>query len=111
MGLGDMMGMLKGLQQAQQKAEEMRKSLEAQEVEGRSADGLVTARVNGRGDVLAVKIDPAAVDPAKVAALEEAVREAISQALDKSHELMQQEMGKALGGLNLPGLSGLLGKT
>jgi len=108
MALGDFASLLKGFKQVQQQLAEVREKLEAQEVEGQSGGGMVVARVNGRGELLAVRIEPEVVDPANKEFLEDLVRAAVRQAVDKSHELMQQEMGKVLGGLGIPGLENVM---
>jgi DNA-binding YbaB/EbfC family protein len=78
-------------------------------VEGASGNGLVTARVNGRGELRSVRIDPKVVDPANVELLEDLVKAALRQAGEKSRDLMQQEMGKVLGGLGIPGIENVMG--
>ena len=107
--MGDFASLLKGFKQVQKQLAEVRDSLESQEVEGQSGGGMVTARVNGRGELLSVRIDPEVVDPANVEFLEDLVKAALRQAGEKSRELMQQEMGKVLGGLGIPGIENVLG--
>jgi hypothetical protein len=109
MGLGDLAGMLRGLQQAQAELERVKAALETAEVEGASGDGTVVARVNGRGELLAIKIDPRVVDRAAVAALESLVCEAARQATEKSRALVQQELAKTMSALGLPNVPGLMG--
>jgi DNA-binding YbaB/EbfC family protein len=65
---------------------------------------MVTAVVNGRQQVLSLVIEQSVVDPADVEMLQDLVLAAVNEALKKSHEMMQQEMAKITGGLNIPGL-------
>jgi len=109
MALGDFASLLKGFKQVQQQLAEVREKLEAQEVEGQSGGGMVVARVNGRGELLAVSIEPEVIDPGNREFLEDLVCAAVRQAVDKSHELLQQEMGKVLGGLGIPGIENVMG--
>ena len=51
-----------------------------------------------------VTIKPEVVDPADVAMLEDLVTAALREAMDKSKKMMQEEMGKAMGGFKVPGL-------
>ncbi len=107
MGLGDIAGMLKQFRNMQSQMEEAKDRLEELEVEGISGGGMVTARTNGKGQLIGLKIDPQVVDAENVTFLEDLVVAAVRQAVEKSHELMQQEMQKAVGGI--PGLGAMMG--
>lgn len=107
-GLGDLGGLLKGMRHMQEKVKEMQETLDAQEVEGQAGGGMVVVRASGRGEIRSVTIKAEAVDPGNVEVLEDMVLAAVRQALEKSQELLQQEMRKATGGLNIPGLDNLL---
>ncbi|MDT8421539.1 MAG: YbaB/EbfC family nucleoid-associated protein [Desulfuromonadales bacterium] len=100
-GLGNIM---KQAQQMQQKIARLQQELEGREVEATAGGGMVTAIVNGKQQLLSVKIEKAVVDPEDVEMLEDLVMAAINEALKKSQEMMQQEMGKVTGGMSLPGL-------
>ena len=100
-GLGNIM---KQAQQMQQKIARLQQELEGREVEAAAGGGMVTAVVNGKQQLLSLKIEKAVVDPEDVEMLEDLVTAAINEALKKSQEMMQQEMGKVTGGMNLPGL-------
>lgn len=108
LGLGDLGGLLKNVRQMQQKIAETKATLEKLEVEGTSAGGKVVARVNGRSELLSLKIDPEVVDRQQVAALEDLILAAVQQAAAKAQEAMKLEMAKVTGGLNLPGMDNLL---
>jgi nucleoid-associated protein EbfC len=108
MGLGDFAGMFKQFRQMQSQMQEAKDRLEEMEVEGSSGGGMVVARTNGKGQLVGLTIDPQVVDPENVSFLEDLVMAAVRQAVEKSHDLMQQELGKAVGGI--PGLGGLMGK-
>jgi hypothetical protein len=69
---------------------------------------MVTVHVNGRQELLSVKIDKEVVDPDDVQMLEDLILAAVSQGMKKSQEMYQEEMNKLTGGMNIPGLSGLL---
>ena len=74
-----------------------------------SGGGLVEATVDGKGTVVAVRIDPVAVDPADVEMLEDLVVAAVTQAQKRANEAMEVEMKRATGGVSLPGLGSLFG--
>jgi len=93
-------------QQLQAKMTELQESLEGREVEGTAGGGMVTATVDGKGGLRAIRIDPTVVDDRDVEMLEDLVVAAVSQAQSKAQDLYAEEMKKASGGLpmNLPGL-------
>lgn len=93
----------------QKQMEELQNDLKERVVEASSGGGMVTVHMNGKQDILSIKIDPEVVDPKDVQMLEDLILSAVSQALKKSQELYQAEMGKVSGGINVPGMQGLFG--
>ena len=106
-GFNDITGMLGKFQEVQGKMKQIQEDLATQSVEASSGGGMVTATVNGKGNLLDVKIDPETVNPNDVEMLEDLVKAAVNAALAKSQELMKEEMNKLTGGLNIPGLDQL----
>jgi DNA-binding YbaB/EbfC family protein len=100
-GLGNM---IKQAQQMQQKMARIQEEVAKQEIEASAGGGMVTAVVNGKQEVLAIKIDPSVVDPQDVDMLQDLILVATNEAIRQSQELMQQEMSKLTGGMNIPGL-------
>jgi len=74
-----------------------------------SGGGLVEATVDGKGTMVAVRIDPTAVDPTDVEMLEDLVLAAVTQAQKRATEAMEDEMKRATGGMSLPGLGSIFG--
>ena len=95
---------VKQAQMMQQKIERLQEELGEREVEASAGGGMVLAKVNGKQQLLAIKIDPAAVDPQDVEMLEDLVTAAVNEALRKSSDMVQEEMSKITGGINIPGL-------
>ncbi|MDQ1271599.1 MAG: nucleoid-associated protein EbfC [Planctomycetota bacterium] len=112
-GFGNIAEMMKQAQKQAQKMqkqmEELQNDLKERVVEASSGGGMVTVHMNGKQDILSIKIDPEVVDPKDVQMLEDLILSAVSQALKKSQELYQSEMGKVSGGINVPGMQGLFG--
>ncbi len=104
MNFGDLGGMLGQVKQMQQKMQQMQAELQQKTVQAASGGGMVTATVNGKGELLEIKFDPQAVDPNDLEMLEDLTRAAVNAAVEKSRQMMQEEMGKLTGGLNLPGM-------
>ena len=100
-GLGNIM---KQAQQMQQKMNRMQAELAEQEVEASAGGGMVTAVVNGKQQLLSLKIEKSVVDPEDVEMLQDLVLAAVNEALKKSQDMVQEEMGKITGGFNIPGL-------
>lgn len=93
-------------QQLQAKVKELQESLESEELEATAGGGMVTAAVNGKGDVKSIKIDPTVVDPRDVEMLEDLVLAAVLEAQQKARTFSESRMKSAAGGLpiDLPGL-------
>jgi len=103
-GMGGMGNMLKQAQKMQKRLLEIQQELKERVVEGSAGGGMVRVSANGQQEILSVKIDPEAVNPEDVELLEDMVLAAVGQALEKSRQMAQDEMGKVTGGLQLPGL-------
>jgi len=100
-GMGNIM---KQAQQMQEKMAQMQEELAEKTVEASSGGGMVTAVVNGKQSLVSLNIEKDVVDPEDVEMLQDLVLAAINEALKKSQEMMQEEMSKVTGGLNMPGL-------
>jgi DNA-binding YbaB/EbfC family protein len=96
-------GLMKQAAQMQKKMEEMQASLEQTELEGSAGAGMVVVRLNGKGTMKSVRIDPKLADPAEMEMLQDLVLAAHEDAKRKIEALAADEMQKATGGLNLPG--------
>ncbi|MBC8590351.1 YbaB/EbfC family nucleoid-associated protein [Wansuia hejianensis] len=104
MGGGNMGNMMKQMQKMQKQMEDMQKSLEEKEVEASAGGGAITAKVNGKRELLSINIDESVVDPEDVDMLQDLVIAAVNEAMRKAEDMMSSEMQKITGGLNIPGL-------
>ncbi|OLA28068.1 MAG: YbaB/EbfC family nucleoid-associated protein [Faecalibacterium sp. CAG:82-related_59_9] len=84
----------------------MRQAQKMQEdMKAKSASGeMVTVKMNGKHEVLSIKIKPEAVDPDDIEMLEDLVAAAINATVKQVDETAEAEMGKLTGGMNIPGL-------
>ncbi len=100
----DMNNILKQAQKVQSQIESVQKELEKLEVEGSAGGGMVVATVNGKQELLSIKIEPEVITE-DVEMLEDLVLAATNQALARSQEAAAEHMQQATGGLmgNLPG--------
>ena len=92
------------MSQAKRQYEVLQKKMEETVVEGSSGGGSVTVRMDGRKQVLSVKIDPEAAKAADLEMLQDLITAAINGAGRKVDEAMQSTMGGMLGGMGLSGL-------
>ncbi len=104
MGGGVNMNMIKQAQKMQQDMLKMQEEMEAKEYEATVGGGVVTARVNGKHELVALSIAPEAVDPEDVEMLQDMIVGAVNEAMRKGDAEMNQAMGRMTGGLNLGGL-------
>ena len=88
----------------QEKMAKIQEELSLKTVESSSGGGMVTAVVNGRQELVQLKIDRQVIDPEDVEMLQDLVLAAVNDALRKSQDLAAGEMSKVAGGLNIPGL-------
>jgi hypothetical protein len=98
---------MKQAQKMQEQLAEAQAELAETEVDGSAGGGLVAAKVTGSGELLAITIDPKAIDPEDVETLQDLVVAAVRDATRKAGELAAEKMGPVtggMGGLGLPGL-------
>jgi DNA-binding YbaB/EbfC family protein len=85
----------------------MQEEAKKKTVEATSGGGMVTAVANGAGELVSIKIEKDVVDPEDVEMLQDLILAAANEALRRAQELVNEEMSKFTGGLQLPGLGGL----
>jgi nucleoid-associated protein EbfC len=97
------------MSQANQMQEEVQRKLEQTVVEGTSGGGAVTATMNGKKQLLKMRIDPSAViglsgAQPDVEMLEDLIVSAVNDAGRNAEDALQSSLKGMLGGLNLPGM-------
>jgi len=73
-------------------------------VEASSGGGMVNIVMNGKQEVVSVRIEPEVVNREDVEMLQDLIAAAMNEAVRKSHEMVTEEMKKITGGLSIPGL-------
>jgi DNA-binding YbaB/EbfC family protein len=96
--------MMKQAQKLQSKMMEMQAELGNRTVSAQAGGGMVEAVVNGRQELLSLRIDPEVATPDDVEMLQDLITAAINEALNRAREMMAQEMSKLTGGMQIPGL-------
>ncbi len=94
--------LMKQAQQMQARMEEVQAKLAEAEIEGSSGGGLVSAVMNGKGELKRLKIDPSLADADQMEMLEDLVVAACADARAKAEAHAAEEMQKITGGLPLP---------
>jgi len=101
----DMGKIMKQAQQMQSKMMRVQEELEAKTVEATSGGGMVTVVVNGKYELISLKIEKDVVDPEDIEMLQDLIVAAINEGVRKAQGMAQEEMSKITGGLNIPGLA------
>ena len=87
--------------QMQEQMTATQEAVEAQEFTASVGGGVVTAKVNGKKELLSVVIKPEAVDPEDVEMLQDLVVSAVNEALRQASDAMEKGMSGLTGGLDL----------
>ncbi|MCH5288819.1 MAG: YbaB/EbfC family nucleoid-associated protein [Treponema sp.] len=97
--------LVKNMQNLQGQMEKMKAELTELTATGSSGGNMVQVTLNGKFEMVAIKIDPIAVDPRDVPMLQDLIVAASHDASEKVQELLKQKSGALLGGMNIPGLN------
>jgi DNA-binding YbaB/EbfC family protein len=96
--------LLKEAQQMHTKITQLQEEMAGKTVEASSGGGMVNIVMNGKQEVLSIRIDPEVVNREEIEMLQDLITAAVNEALRKSQEMMTEEMKKITGGLAIPGL-------
>jgi DNA-binding YbaB/EbfC family protein len=100
-GLGNI---LKQAQQMHARISQLQEEMAQKTVETSSGGGMVNIVMNGKQEILSLRIDPEVVNREDVEMLQDLIAAAVNEAIRKSQELMTEEMKKITGGLSIPGI-------
>ena len=100
----NMNSVLKQAQKMQEEMERIQQETEEENIEATSGGGAFRVIVNGKKELVEIKLDPDAVDPDDVETLEDLIMAAVNEAVKKAEDMMEEKMGAITGGLNIPGL-------
>ncbi len=103
-GMANMQQMMKQAQKMQQDMQRLQGELELKEVQASAGGGMVEVVATGKKEIVSIKINPDVVDPDDVEMLEDLVIAAVNEAMRIAEEMVQTEMSKVTGGMNLGGL-------
>ena len=108
MDFSDLGKMKEMMGQAKQMQEQMERKLSETVVEASSGGGVVTVRMNGKKEVLRLKIEPSAIGSAgsDLELLEDLITAAVNEAGRRADDAMKSSVAGMMGELGLPGLGG-----
>ena len=106
-GIGNLANVLKQAGQMKENMAKMQEELAKMTYAADAGAGLVRVTVNGRSELVDIKIEPKAVEDVEL--LEDLIKGAVSAASRKAQEGMKEELAKLTGGLSIPGLEDMLG--
>ena len=100
--LGSLPGLMAKAREMQEKMQAMQEEMARRQVSAEAAGGMVEATVNGRLELVRVRIDKSKIDPTDTEMLEDVIVAAVRAAQQKAAEMMQAEMQKTAGEMGLP---------
>ena len=103
-GPSNMQQMLKQAQKMQEDMQNMQAELETREYEVSAGGGVVSVKLNGKREILGVKIAPEVVDPDDIETLSDILVAGVNEAIKKVEATNSAEMEKITGQMNMPGL-------
>ena len=101
-GPQNMNAMIRQAQKMQEDMAALQAELEEREYEVSAGGGVVNVKINGKKEILSVKIDPEVIDPDDAETLEDLIVAAVNEAIKKVETVSQEEMSKITGSMNLP---------
>ena len=97
---------MKQAKKMQERMARIQQELETKTVEAQAGGGMVQVVVNGRFELVSIKIEKEVVNPDDIEMLQDLVAAAVNEGIRKAQEMASTEMAKITGGLSIPGLGG-----
>ena len=101
-GLGNLPGLMAKAREMQDKMKAMQEDLARRQVTADAAGGMVEATVNGRLELVKLRIDPSKIDPTDTEMLEDVIVAAVAAAQNKASDTAKEEMQKMAAEMGLP---------
>jgi hypothetical protein len=103
-GMGNIGNMVKQAMELKNNMEELKESLAGETVEASSGGGMVNVVMNGKMEVLSLKIDPVVAEGGDREMMETLVMAAMNEGVRKAQDLVKEKMSEMTGGIDIPGL-------
>ncbi len=95
--------LMKQAQKMQQQMEQVQSELEQKSLEITSGGGAVKVVISGKKQIQSIEISKDVVDPDDIEMLQDLIITAVNEAVRQADEMVNKEMGKVTGGMNMPG--------
>ena len=103
-GPQNMQAMIRQAQKMQEDMAVLQEELDAKEYDVSAGGGMVSVKINGKKEILAIDIKPDIVDPDDIETLSDILVAAVNQAIQTVDITNSAAMEKVTGGMNMPGL-------
>ena len=103
-GPQNMNAMLKQAQKMQEDMANLQADLDTREYDVSAGGGVVTIKINGKKEILAIDIKPEIVDPDDIETLSDILTAAVNEAIKRVEDTNNAEMSKITGSLGMPGM-------
>jgi DNA-binding YbaB/EbfC family protein len=100
-GGGSMRQMMEQAQRMMEEAQRFEEEMDALQVQATAGGGVVKATVNGKGMLMALKIDPDVIDPTDPEMLQDLIVSAVREAQTQAENIRAERMSQLTGGLGL----------
>ena len=100
----NMQNMMKKAQALQKDMMRKQEELAQQTFEAASGGGMVTAKVNGKSELLSIQIEADVVNKDDIGMLQDLIVAAVNEANRRVQESVQGQMSQLMGGMKIPGL-------
>lgn len=104
-GLGDMAGLMKQAMEIRSNMENIKEQLANETVEAAAGGGMVNVTLNGKMELLSLRIDPEIIESGDTEMLETLVAAAVNEGIRKAQDLMKNKMTELTGGIDIPGIT------
>ncbi len=95
---------MKQAKKMQERIGQMQQELEMRTIEAQAGGGMVKVIVNGKFEIVSLKIEKDVVNPEDIEMLQDLIVAAVNEGIRKAQEMASEEMAKITGGLNIPGM-------
>ena len=96
---------MKQAKKLQERMTSLQNELALRTVDASAGGGMVSVLVNGKHELVSLKIEKEVVNPEDVDMLQDLIMAAVNEGMRKAQEMAAAEMAKLTGGINIPGLT------
>ncbi|HOO41471.1 MAG TPA: YbaB/EbfC family nucleoid-associated protein [Syntrophales bacterium] len=100
----NMNNIMKQAKKIQERITKIQEEMEKKTVEATSGGGMVSVVINGKNELLSLKIEKEVVNPEDIDMLQDLIMAAVNEGMRKAQEMVSSEMAKVTGGFNIPGM-------